>query len=555
MANQLFLNQKPPQWPPGRQHYLLEQFYFVDRPSVPLNHAARATAQCVARWADRYEAYWLVQPTNRRSGPLPADHREREALIDELLTSLERWTPLHLAAINLYKGGQPILEQSDGIPGVLALREDEFIQLQQEWEQHGLPRDLYYSATERHAVIEPVKCYGGVVRVVRHYTPRQWTAHHFHTAEPLHVPTEEEREQAFIHASVEFMEAILLRLAELSEPGQVLRTKELEQLRELLSQHQHNAMFLRKKAPPESQHRRVGSRRQIVAFSDRQARKEGKPPISHLKIAGTAPQWAWLPDPQRDYYLPEPTYFSLGEDRSPERMEALEQFHQLAARVTACAAARWADRYEAYLRGSSKNLPSAESRRGGPLPPSLQAREVLIEELFDWFDRFSVELYMAVLNLYQGKQPILHQSDGIPGALVLTAEEFAELQLIWEQHGLPRDLYYSARNQYAIIEPVERHGGIVRAYQYYSPLQWEQRIKAAVEPLQVPDEVQRVETFAKACEHFAQALRLRIAELSEPEREPDRAAIQRLRNLHQAVTLAAFRAQESLLPRTDEEAQ
>ena len=115
--------------------------------------------------------------------------------IDELFASFERWTPLYLAAINLYQGDQPILEQSAGIPGVLALTEGEFIELQRAWEQHGLPRDLYYVVTDQHTAIEPVERYGGVVRVARRYTPRQWAAHSPNVVEPLHVPNEEERKQ------------------------------------------------------------------------------------------------------------------------------------------------------------------------------------------------------------------------------------------------------------------------------------------------------------------------------------------------------------------------
>lgn len=252
------------------------------------------------------------------------------------------------------------------------------------------------------------------------------------------------------------------------------------------------------------------------------------------------------PDPQREHYLPEPVHFGLDSVRSPERTVALHRFLRDATYRTVRYAVRWADRYHTFMQ-----LPGTErstaSQREGSLPSNVHEREAIIDELFAWFDRLLVPLDRTELSLYQGEYPILDQHDGMPGVLALKPNEFIELQQAWERYGLPCDLYYPAHNQRITIELVEEHGGIVRAYRYYSPLQWERRMQAGVEPLLVPSEEERIRAFGAACERFAEALLLRIAELSESGQELDRERIQRLRNLHQEVNLAALRAREALL--------
>jgi hypothetical protein len=254
-----------------------------------------------------------------------------------------------------------------------------------------------------------------------------------------------------------------------------------------------------------------------------------------------------LPDPQREHYLPEPVHFGLDIARSSEMKVAFNHFLRDAVHRTVRHAVRWADHYRTFVPVSETD-PSLVPQREGPLPADIYERETIVDELFDWFDRLGAPLDRTALSLYQGEHTILDQHDGMPGVFALKPEEFVELQQAWEECGLPCNLYYPARDQRTVIEPVEKHGGIVRAYRSYSPLQWERRMQAGNEPLQVPSEGERIRTFITACEHFAEAVRLRIAELSQRGQELDKERIHRLRNLHHEVNLAVLRARESLLP-------
>jgi hypothetical protein len=62
--------------------------------------------------------------------------------------------------------------------------------------------------------------------------------------------------------------------------------------------------------------------------------------------------------------------------------------------------------------------------------------------------------------------------------------------------------------------------------------------------LSIPDEKERAEEFARACDRFVLALRLRFHELIEPGQERDEEEIQRLHKLRQEVVAAARRARE-----------
>ena len=141
------VSSRQPGWDPGhgREQYLPEDVHFVDQARVPFNLAVRVTARHVAQWADRYQAYPLsgtgAAPPSAsaswREGALPNDLAAREVLIDDLFDWLERQRVLFQTAVNLYHGERPVLEQHEGIPGVLALTRDEFAQLQDTWERHG----------------------------------------------------------------------------------------------------------------------------------------------------------------------------------------------------------------------------------------------------------------------------------------------------------------------------------------------------------------------------------------------------------------------------------
>jgi hypothetical protein len=150
---------------------------------------------------------------------------------------------------------------------------------------------------------------------------------------------------------------------------------------------------------------------------------------------------------------------------------------------------------------------------------------------------------LACLSLFEEGEWLLDGHDGLPGRLVLSADRFAEPQRFWETQGLPRDLYYPARDKQLVVEAREMYGGIVRVTRAYSPLQLAHRDPSAA-TLSIPDEKERAEEFARACDRFVLALRLRFHELIEPGQERDDEEIQRLHKLRQEVVAAARRARE-----------
>jgi hypothetical protein len=238
-----------------------------------------------------------------------------------------------------------------------------------------------------------------------------------------------------------------------------------------------------------------------------------------------------------------------------------------AALVTTRTMARWAEHYRMRLSAMKPTVPPAQlqkqlrlARRGGALPfekiarteeavlpAGLAEREGLIDGFFEEFERHRAYLVQAEVSLYLGEYILLDQSDGMPGPLAASPEEFVQLQTAWEEAGLPRDLYYPVRDERMVIEPVEKYGGVVRTRLYYSPRQWEQRVQVKDAPLPIPSEEERLEAFIAACERFAQAVGLYIAQLSEPGQQAEQGKIQRLRAVFHDVHLAALRARETLL--------
>lgn len=245
MDNRSWTTNLPPEWSPGlgRNHYLPEDYYIAGYYSgqpraVPVDVLARLTAKHVSRWADRFEAYRLILRSEARNGPLPAEPQTREELIDELFdwfTNILR-EDLSMVALNLYIGDQRLLYQHDGIPGVLALTPDEFAELQDVWQRHGLPRDLYYDARQQREVVEPWGRSDRAVLARRRYSPVRW-AHRDHVGiEALRVPNEEERIAAFNKACQEFSRAVVQRIRELQEPGRKGETRKIRQLQRLLAE-------------------------------------------------------------------------------------------------------------------------------------------------------------------------------------------------------------------------------------------------------------------------------------------------------------------------------
>jgi hypothetical protein len=178
------------------------------------------------------------------------------------------------------------------------------------------------------------------------------------------------------------------------------------------------------------------------------------------------------------------------------------------------------------------------------LPKNRQAREDLIDDIYHWLDQQKVS-YEAVLNLYRGEEFVLDQHATTPGDIVLTSEQFGVLQDVWEQSGMPRDLYYPARAEISVVEPAEMYGGVVRVQRKYSPLRWAHRDQAKIDALRVPSEEERIEAFTEACLQFHKSLVLRVYELQEPwretERETDQEELKSLRKLAVGVSSWMFR--------------
>jgi hypothetical protein len=212
----------PPSWDPGpsAEHFLPEPYYFSESGPAFVESVTRTSATVISRWATRYEARGLQHPDAARAGDLPEDPQAREESTRDVLDWLgqldEPWTSL---AIDLYRDSFPILYQGDRPPGILALTQPEFLQVQSEWERLGLPRDLYYPSRTQQMVVEPVRVYGGIVLAEVRYSPLQWSHRVLSSSEALEVPSQQERAQAFQEACAAFRRALLLRVFELSEPG------------------------------------------------------------------------------------------------------------------------------------------------------------------------------------------------------------------------------------------------------------------------------------------------------------------------------------------------
>lgn len=249
------LTEGAPTWSPGpdRDWYLPEESYFVDTPGFPLEVAARVTAQSVARWADRYQAYSLVRPSERREGVVPDDPMAREALVETVFDWLETQPESErIPVFNLYAGSAPLLDQSDGVPGIMAISQGQFAELQQAWERHGLPRDLYYQASEQRIVVEPAELLGGVVRLPQRYSPLRWARRSQGEVDIPSAPGEEERKKRFVEACGQFQQALLLRLYELGEPepyGDADERDKLHRLMKELTQAMHRAMGIHLRTP------------------------------------------------------------------------------------------------------------------------------------------------------------------------------------------------------------------------------------------------------------------------------------------------------------------
>lgn len=171
--------------------YLPELYYLQDQRDFPLHKAIEVTAVTVSRWCGYYEAR-LITPVSKdivpiqKSGALPERIAERESFIRELVVWLfANSNPPDLFGLRL--SDHPFSERGsvtkfdhpdDTCCWVLKLSESEFGILQDVWQAHGLPTDLFYPDGKQICIPYPGK--GWKARLLRAfggqrcYTPKQW---------------------------------------------------------------------------------------------------------------------------------------------------------------------------------------------------------------------------------------------------------------------------------------------------------------------------------------------------------------------------------------------
>lgn len=227
----------PPDWFPGEgvEFFLPDVQIAVDIAPDDVMRAAHTVALVVARWGDRFEAYELGRRGEARSGPLLGSLTERERLINQAWKWLGTLRGLPwLLALNIWRGEAPLLEQHDGIPGVLVLSRAEFAFVQAALRECSLPADLYYPAIDQRVGTEYQEKDGGVVLVERRYTPSQW-ARRNQRSEHLTPPTEEERRSRFVEETELYVQHVNRRVLELREPGRTPSPETLARMAALRS--------------------------------------------------------------------------------------------------------------------------------------------------------------------------------------------------------------------------------------------------------------------------------------------------------------------------------
>ncbi len=236
--------QAPPPLPlrEGYEIYLPELYYVLDTRTVSIAIAQRTTARCVVQWADnylailpnQYDGFTLAREGGRRQGPLPAELPARDALLDELFSWADEGSPSANPNLMLFlKSGDAYVMHGEGLLPSLILTPGQFALLQDCWENHGLPRDLYYPASEQLEFVEPVKKYGGIIRMRQVYTPRRAAQRTPEVVARIRIPNDTQRERAMLRACDTLLKATYRRYLELHEPGREVDAAEDERLAKL----------------------------------------------------------------------------------------------------------------------------------------------------------------------------------------------------------------------------------------------------------------------------------------------------------------------------------
>lgn len=158
-----------------------------------------------------------------------------------------------------------------------------------------------------------------------------------------------------------------------------------------------------------------------------------------------------------------------------------------AVRLTAMAVSRWCTYYQARLIMPRSNDIQPQERTGR-LPDDLAARERFVGELVDWL--FANSLCDDLFALFLDDKPLPrpkpmckfdHHDDTCCWVLDLSEDEFAALQAIWREHGLPEDLFYPSEKAICVPYQGQGLGGKLLeklgAQKCYTPKQWEERTR------------------------------------------------------------------------------
>lgn len=158
--------------------------------------------------------------------------------------------------------------------------------------------------------------------------------------------------------------------------------------------------------------------------------------------------------------------------------------YRRAVKVTAQAVSRWCAYYYAKLLAPLSDRVRPRER-AGRLPADPAERERFVGDLVDWIFANSVldDLFVLFLDDRPVPRPrqmpkFDHPDDTCCWALNLNAEEFATLQAVWREHGLPEDLFYPPERTICVPYKGRAVGGkVLEALGFqkcYTPKQWEE---------------------------------------------------------------------------------
>lgn len=171
----------PWQPPPGHDLYLPDLYYFTESAEALFQSTLRITARCVVQWADRYaavcpdQAPWSGQVVKggHIEGDFPLDLAQKE----KALRSVFQWARgrgCFRPELSLSKGGRYLLYFDGGLHFNLILTPSQFRSLEDCWEEHGFPRDLYFLSSQRRPTREEAGRSGAGLASLGRFTPKQW---------------------------------------------------------------------------------------------------------------------------------------------------------------------------------------------------------------------------------------------------------------------------------------------------------------------------------------------------------------------------------------------